>query len=209
MIKKILSVTLSVLCVVGCTTAKTDKSSIGFIELQTELRENPEGISAEKPRFSWKLSSNKQDVVQTAYKVEVASSEKDLKEGKNLVWNSEKVASEQSLFIKYAGNQLEKGKKYFWQVTVWTNKGDESRSAIQHFSTAIDGSPDWAAAKWIGINDAMKVEDNRTILPARYLRREFEVGNGKILRAALYISGVGSSVPYINGKQVGNDVFGP
>ncbi|MDR1675436.1 MAG: family 78 glycoside hydrolase catalytic domain, partial [Tannerella sp.] len=209
MIKRILSITLSVLCIVGCTTVKTDKGSVEFIELQTEMRKNPEGINVEKPRFSWKLSSNRQGVIQTAYKIEIAASEKDLKEGANLFWDSPKVESEQSLFVEYAGNTLEKGKKYFWQVTVWTNTGDESRSAVQHFSTSIDGSPDWADAKWIGISDSARVEENRTILPARYLRREFEVGKGKILRAMLYISGVGSSVPYINGKQVGDDVFGP
>jgi alpha-L-rhamnosidase len=208
MINKILLFSSLILAIVGCTT-KAEKGSIGFIELQTEMRENPEGISVEKPRFSWKLSSNQRDVMQTAYKIEVAATEKDLKEGKNLVWNSEPLDSGQSLLVEYAGKQLDKGRKYFWQVTVRTNKGDESKSEIQHFSTAIDGSPDWNTANWIGINDSAKVEGNRTILPARYLRREFVVGTMKIKRAVLYISGVGSSVAYINGKQAGNDVFGP
>ncbi|MDR2384321.1 MAG: glycoside hydrolase family 78 protein [Tannerella sp.] len=209
MIKKNLLATFLILCIVGCSTAKTGKDNVKLIELQTEMRENPEGISVENPCFSWKLSGNRQDVMQTACKIEVATSEKDLKEGKNLIWSSGKIASEQSLLFEYAGKQLDSGKKYFWQVVVWTNAGDEIKSKVQYFSTAINSASDWDMAKWIGIGDSMKVENNRTILPARYLRREFEVGTSKILRAMLYISGVGSSMPYINGKRIGDDVFGP
>ena len=37
-------------------------------DLTIEYRKNPIGID-EKPRFSWKLESEKQDVVQTNYQV--------------------------------------------------------------------------------------------------------------------------------------------
>ena len=208
MINRVLLLTLVILGFTGCTT-NTDKGDLKLFDLQTEMRENPEGISVEKPRFSWKLASDQQYVIQTAYKIEVATSEKDLKTGTNLVWNSEMTESDRSLLVEYAGKSLEQGEKYYWQVTVQTNKGAEGKSEIQHFSTAIDGASSWDAAKWIGINDSVKVADNRTILPARCLRQKFEVGADKIVRAMLYISGVGSSVAYINGEQVGNDIFGP
>jgi alpha-L-rhamnosidase len=196
-----------VLILAGCT-ANANKGSAELFDLQTEMRENPEGISAEKPRFSWKLANNQQDVMQTAYKIEVAANEKDLKAGTNLVWNSEKTESDRSLLVEYAGMPLEQGKKYYWQVTVWTNQGAENKSKTQCFSTSIDGASMWDVAKWIGVNETVKVEDNRTILPARYLRKGFDVGKTKIARATLYIAGAGSSVAYINGKQVGDDVFG-
>ena len=41
-------------------------------DLTIEYRKNPIGID-EKPRFSWKLESEKQDVVQTSYQIQVVS----------------------------------------------------------------------------------------------------------------------------------------
>ena len=41
-------------------------------DLTIEHRKNPIGID-EKPRFSWKLESEKQDVVQTNYQIQVVS----------------------------------------------------------------------------------------------------------------------------------------
>ena len=51
---------------------------------------------------------------------------------------------------------------------------------------------DWKAA-WIGVDDTenLTVKDRRTILPARYLRKEFQAAS-KPVRAMLYVSGVGS-----------------
>ena len=193
---------------VGCTT-NVGNSSVSFADVQTEMRENPEGLGMEKPRFSWKFTSHKPDVMQKAYQIEVAASEKDLNSASDLLWNSGRVDSDQSVLIEYAGKPLESGRKYFWRVSVWTNQGETAKSNIQYWSTALLKDSDWKA-KWIGLNDTenLKVEDNRTTLPARYLRKEFEVAS-KPKRAVLYVSGVGSSACYINGSRVGDDVFGP
>lgn len=195
------------LTISGCKNPES--ASLKFTDVTTEMRKNPEGIPDLKPRFSWKYTVDKQDVMQTAYQIQVATTEKELKSGSTLLWNSGRVESEQSLLVEYAGKSLESGKKYYWQVTVWTNTGDKATSDIQHWSMALLNNSDWKA-KWIGLNDEenLKVVDNRTILPARYLRKEFQ-SEAKPQRAMLYVSGVGSSVCYINGKTVGNDVFGP
>jgi alpha-L-rhamnosidase len=211
MVKKIFLLSFLLLWIgAGCTT-DMGAGGIVFGDLQTEMRRNPEGLGVLKPRFSWKFTSNKPDVVQKAYQIEVAASEKALNAGgSGLLWSSGRVESDASLFVEYAGKPLESGKKYYWRVTIWTNPDGSAQSDVQSWSTALFNDSDWKA-EWIGINDPenLKVEDNRTILPARYLRREFETGTSEIVRAMLYISGVGSSTPYINGKQVGNDVFGP
>ena len=204
MLKHTFLLSVLLLCIAGCTM--TD--NLRLTDLQTEMRENPEGINAANPRFSWKLTSNKPDVMQTAYKIDVAASEKELKTGTGLLWTSERVESDNSQLIKYSGKPLESGKKYYWKVTVWTNQDETAQSGVQYWSSALKES-DWKA-KWIGINDTenLKVEANRTILPARYLRTEFE-SKSKPKRAVLYVSGVGSSICYINENTVGNDVFGP
>ncbi|WP_108821031.1 glycoside hydrolase family 78 protein [Dysgonomonas sp. Marseille-P4361] len=207
MLKKTIVLFLLILIISGCSVS-TEKA-INLTDVRTEMYVNPEGVSSLHPRFSWKLTSNKTDVVQTAYQIEVASSEKDLKEGVSLVWNSGKVQSDKSILLSYDGPDLKSGQKYYWRVSVWTNTGDEGKSDVQYWSMALLNDLDWKA-KWIGLNDNenLKVVDNRTILPARYLRKEFK-SEAKPIRATLYVSGLGSSTCYINGKTVGNDVFGP
>ena len=190
---------------VGCTPVNTLK----IINLKTEMRNNPEGVGVVAPRFSWQLQSETRNVMQTAYQIEVATSPDDLKSGTNLVWNSGKVESDQSVLIPYAGQTLESGKTYFWNVTVWTTAIKESRSATNRWSMALLNDTDWKAA-WIGINDAenVTVTDQRTRLSARYLRKDFALTH-PVKRAVLHISGVGASVPCINGKRISDDVFAP
>ena len=65
-------------------------------DLTIEYRKNPIGID-EKPRFSWKLESEKQDVVQTSYQIQVVS-------GGQLMWDSGRVESDQSVLVPYKGS---------------------------------------------------------------------------------------------------------
>lgn len=200
-----LILSLFLISCVGCS----ETSTVTLSSLETEMRENPQGIGEAAPRFSWKLESETQAITQVAYQIEVATSAQDLKSKSNLLWNSGRIESDQSLLVKYAGDPLHSGKGYFWQLTVWTNTGQKIEGDIQQWSTALFKETDWKA-QWIGINDPenLRVDKNRTIFPARYLRKEFNATSSP-KRAMLYISGVGSSICYINGQQIGNDVFGP
>ena len=205
--KKSILISLLALLMMGCQVS--GGSSLKVEETTVEMRKNPEGVAVSAPRFSWQLVTDKQDVMQTAYQIEVADSEKGLQAGSGLVWNSGRVESGQSVLVKYAGASLESGQKYWWRVTVWTNTGDKAQSSIQYWSMALLDSSDWKAG-WIGLNDStnLKLDGERTILPARYLRKEFDLPS-QPKRAVLYVSGVGSSVCYMNGERIGNDVFGP
>ena len=205
--KKSILISLLALLMMGCQVS--GGGSLKVEETTVEMRKNPEGVAVSAPRFSWQLVTDKQDVMQTAYQIEVADSDKGLQTGSGLVWNSGRVESGQSVLVKYAGASLESGQKYWWRVTVWTNTGDKAQSSIQYWSMALLDSSDWKAG-WIGLNDStnLKLDGERTILPARYLRKEFDLPS-QPKRAVLYVSGVGSSVCYMNGERIGNDVFGP
>ncbi|MDR0843911.1 MAG: glycoside hydrolase family 78 protein [Tannerella sp.] len=194
------------LCLMMACTSTNELQVVG---LQTEMRDNPEGIGIDHPRFSWQLQTGVPNTLQTAYQVEVAGSAADLKSGNNLSWNSGKIESDQSILIPYSGNPLESGKEYFWRVKVWTNTGSESQSAEAKWSMGLLKASDWKAF-WIGLDDSVNlvIDKGRTRLPARYLRKDFTVSQ-KVKRAVLSISGVGSSVPYLNGKRISNDVFAP
>lgn len=207
MTKKNIVIFILLLSLIGCRSI-SDRS-LQLTGVMVESQTDPEGVSTVSPRFSWQLSSDKQDIMQTAYQIEVADSEKALDNTSKLLWNTGRVESDESLLVQYGGTPLESGKKYYWRVTVWDNAGNKSQSSVQHWSMALLNDSDWKA-KWIGLNDStnLKFNGTRTILPARYLRKEFTL-QSKPKRAVLYISGVGSSVCYMNGERIGDDVFGP
>ena len=129
MMKNTILTFLLVLLFVGCKMQNGGPLEISG--LTVEMQKNPEGVSTLHPRFSWLLASDKQDVMQTAYQIEVATSEKDLKDSTNLVWNTGHVVSDQSSMVEYAGAPLESNKKYYWRVTVWSNTGNKAESCIQ------------------------------------------------------------------------------
>src|SRR5882762_6320333 len=113
--------------------------------LLCEYQANPIGIDATAPRFSWKLISMQNDLVQTSYEVCVGSDAKV----KKIIWQSGKTASDQSVNIVYAGPKLVSKKKYYWQVRVSDNyKHTSAWSAVNYFEMGLLAPSDWSA-KWI------------------------------------------------------------
>lgn len=160
-------------------------------------------------QFSWQIESKKQDVEQTAYRICVATSRRGIyQESNDRLWDSEQVESAENIQVPYQGRKLPAQKDIYWQVTVWLNNGECIKSPIEKFITGINFA-DWQA-EWIGLGktaDIITEEGGCKDLPARYLRQEFQV-TGKITRAVLYLSGMGVSTTYINGKNVCDDILG-
>lgn len=69
--KKSILVSLLALLMMGCQVS--GGSSLKVEETTVEMRKNPEGVAVSAPRFSWQLVTDKQDVMQTAYQIEVAA----------------------------------------------------------------------------------------------------------------------------------------
>lgn len=167
----------------------------------------PAGITR-TAQFSWQITSKKPDVTQTAFRLRVATSKADLKAGRNLLWDSERMDSDESVAVPYQGRRLPYQSRVFWQVEVWLSTGEHLESPVQSFLTGLKQFD--RKAQWIGslktVND--KSSNSKCYdLPARYLRHSFTVA-GKVRRATLYISGMGWGCTYINGKPVSEDVFG-
>ena len=135
---------LSVALMAGCGKTQTE---VAF--LKVEMQENPQGVAATHPRFSWQIRSALSDVVQLSYQIQVASSENDLKKEQNLLWDSGVVESDLSVFIPYAGEKLLSRKPYFWRVKVTTNKGETAWSNTGHWNMALLDKAEWQA-RWIG-----------------------------------------------------------
>lgn len=118
-------------------------------DLRCEYRSAPLGVDTEKPRFCWKLSSQQRGLQQTAYRILVASSKSQLEFNKADMWDSGKVATDQSTHIRYAGRALTSGGRYYWKVRVWDQDGLVSAySEPTWFEMALLSSADWAAS-WI------------------------------------------------------------
>lgn len=190
----------------GCTSGSTVKIK----DLRVEMKENPIGIGVSQPRFMWKISSVSPDLMQTSYQIQVAETPDNLENGNDLLWDSGNVKSNESILIPYAGTPLQSRKQYYWRVKSNTNQGTTDWSEINTWSMTLLNSSDWKAT-WIGekkLSNPGETNNGKTRLAARYLRKEFKVDK-EVKRAVLYISGLGSSESYINGKLISEDIFAP
>ena len=74
--------------------------------LVTKYYSNPIGIDVEKPRLSWQLKADRNNVTLFAYELRFGNSISDLTKGKNLTWTTGKVESAQSVNVAYQGPSL-------------------------------------------------------------------------------------------------------
>ena len=82
-------------------------------DLKVEALENPIGIDAISPRFSWRIySEGERNVMQHSYHIMVASTQEKLDSGDADIWNSGVVESDQSQWILYEGEPLERSSYY-------------------------------------------------------------------------------------------------
>jgi len=148
--------------------------------------------------------TNERDQCQTAYQVLVAGSLTELEKNRGDLWNSHKINSERSFSIQYNGKPLYSRQICYWKVRAWDANGISSGwSKPSRFEMALLTESDWNA-KWIG----MQTAKNSFSTSSPLLRKEMFV-NGKVKSARLYISGLGWSELYLNGKKVSNDVLSP
>ena len=137
--------------------------------VSTEYAEDPLGIDADRPRFGWKLRSNRHGMLQSAYRVVVSSSEEKLKAGVGDVWDSGKVSSDRSVNVVYGGEELRSGRRYYWKVRVWDEEGRASGwSRPAYFEMGLLRPSDWEA-RWIGLESdaATPVNNAQQNYPAR------------------------------------------
>ncbi len=120
--------------------------------LTVERLENPCGVDAPSPRFGWKMASKKvaKGVVQSAYRIMVASTKGNLAADKGDLWDTGKVSSADTIDVEYGGKPLASSRRYWWKVRTWDGSGAESDwSAPATWVTGIMPGDGWKA-KWIG-----------------------------------------------------------
>jgi alpha-L-rhamnosidase len=207
--KKSISSIGIIILLICCSEVASALGALRISNLKCEMLVNPKGIDVLLPRFSWQASTEKRGMKQLAYQVIVASSSSKLAQNQGDLWNSGKVASDQSLHVHYAGKPLKSRQEVFWKVKVWSSNGEESWSAPAFFSMGLLQPKDWSA-KWIGLDKAFPWDSVSKFarLSARYFRKEFKVPDN-IRKATVYISGLGLYELYINGTKIGDQVLAP
>lgn len=173
---------------------------IKITSLHTEYLENPLGIDSKVPRLGWKFISDKKNVMQKAFQIQVSKNEAFSK----LVWDSGKVESDNSQRISYGGLKLKSMERIYWRVKVWTNKEESDFSKPAFFEMGLLHTSDWKA-KWIEPESDIDADKYK---PASYIRKEFMVKNG-LVSARAYMTAKGLYSFYINESEGTDKLFTP
>jgi len=198
MMKRIIKVIFSFLliCSFYAASAKNEVK-----QLICEYHTNPIGIDVLKPRLSWQIQSDGQDVMQTAYEIKVT----DQSSKGKLLWSSGKVESQQSVNVVYEGSALKSMQRVYWQVRIWDNqKKVTAWSESAYWEMGILESESWKAS-WIGSEVGQNVEGSK---PCLYFRKDFTAAK-TVKSARVYVTSQGLYQLFLNGKKVSADLFTP
>lgn len=163
-------------------------------DLRTEYRENPIGLTDKAPRFSWKIESEEQNTIQTVYEINVTD------EKGNVVWNSGKKASDQSVLISYEGEKLADEMLYKVEVSVADNHGNVE-TIEGTFETGIFNNTEFIA-KMI----TSDFPEEETACPV--FGKTFAIDK-KVKKARLYATAHGVYEVTLNGQTVGDYRMAP
>jgi alpha-L-rhamnosidase len=178
------------------------RNSPEVFDLRCESLQNPMGIDKTTPRFSWKISSEKNGTEQKAFQILVAAERSDLTENKADLWNSGKVESSASVFVPYQGQKLNPGHSAWWKVRVWDEAGNVSGwSEPARFSIGLLSENDWQAS-YIVFN----TENGYRECPQLYSAFEVDETDSRYF---LHVNSLGYHEVFINGKKAGNGVLAP
>jgi alpha-L-rhamnosidase len=199
-------------CATQSRAQSSSPAALRIDELMTPL-----GIDDAQPRFSWQLQDNRQGARQTAYRLLVASKPELLTADKADVWDSGRIASGQSVAVRYAGPAIAPATRYFWKVLVWDRDDKpapgspvswwESGLLKQPwhaqwigYETAEEHAVRHAGAQWITSPEAGTAQPQGTEQRIAY-RAHLDLTK-PVRRATLYVAAQDTASAWINGKQV-------
>jgi alpha-L-rhamnosidase len=192
-------------------------------DLRCEYLVNPLGIDGVKPRLCWKLAAIRakdRGLTQTAYQVLVADDEEKLRADEGDLWDSGKVASDQSIHVEYTGKPLESRRRCHWKVRVWDQDGKPSAwSEPALWSMGLLKASDWTA-RWIGLDEVesetLSLKPGQWIwfpggdpavgapVGASYYRRTVTLPKDRsVTKAICRVTADDAFVLFVNGKEIG------
>jgi alpha-L-rhamnosidase len=196
------------LCLVLSGTASPG-ASVRVGELRCEHLENPIGIGVRQPRLSWKLLSSIPGERQTAYQIRAG----EAAHGEAGLWDSGKVASDQSVLAPWQGKPLDSRSRVFWQVRVWDMDGQPSPwSEFASFELGLlSAATEWKG-RWItadlgrydveqsALASAWWISAGSAANEAAAVRLAFQIPRGASVRSATIDAAADGLITiYVNG----------
>jgi alpha-L-rhamnosidase len=131
--------------------APADPLAVRVVDLKTENLDRPLGLDNLVPHLSWRLESSRRNVRQSAYRVLVGRTEEAVAAGRGDLWDTGKVASDQSLDIAYTGTPLRSRQRCWWTVQVWDEAGQPAATPPpQWWEMGLLEISDWTAT-WLAV----------------------------------------------------------
>ncbi|MBR3488544.1 MAG: alpha-rhamnosidase, partial [Bacteroidales bacterium] len=129
-------------------------SKIELVNLTVESQDGSQALATAQPRFSWQYETKQSNVMQTTYRIVVASTRENAEQGIGDLWDSGVIESSDMLYIPYEGKQLHSRDIAFWKVYATltygkNNKKATTESEVQQFEISLLSPDDWHA-HWIG-----------------------------------------------------------
>jgi len=153
--RSILGLSLLVLATAGYSQEPSPKAApqrapvagrLTASNLEADANPTPLGIDNAKPTLSWQLSGPGRGIMQTRYRILVASTSALAAARKGDLWDTGPVVSD-STSVTYAGKALASRARYYWTVQV-TTKDASAWAPIAWFETAYLTAGEWQGA-WI------------------------------------------------------------
>ncbi|MEU4656475.1 family 78 glycoside hydrolase catalytic domain [Streptomyces sp. NPDC023723] len=134
----------------GATGAGAATSAaITPVHPRTQYLQQALGIDDTTPDLSWETTARATGVLQSAYRVQAATSPERLRAGRPDLWDSGKVRSAVP-GTTYAGQRIGSRTRVYWRVMLWSQRGDAASgwSDTAVFETGLTEQSDWDA-DWI------------------------------------------------------------
>jgi alpha-L-rhamnosidase len=166
--------------------------------LRCEYLDDPLGIGTTRPRLSWWLNDSRPAELQTAYRIQAASSAAALQSDAADLWDTGYVPSHQTANVEYRGRALAAGARVWWRVRCCDSDGIPSPwSGMGRFELGLLSPEDWQA-RWIA---APLAGSPATAVPAPVIYRDFDLPRAPEA-ARLHLAILGSAIAEINGRPV-------
>jgi alpha-L-rhamnosidase len=191
------------------SSSSSSSGDVRVVKLSVDGRyDSPLGIDDTRPTLAWQMDEVRcrpgarvcPGDRQTAYEIQAAATENDLKAGR-LLWRSGRVSGgrQQAQF----GRPLNSRDTVAWRVRVWdANRKASGWSKTSTWSMGLLQPGDWGTARWIDYPDRAENQ------PMPLFARQFGVGK-RVTGARLYLSGVGLHHATLNGREITGEVLAP
>lgn len=167
-------------------------------EITVQYLDRPVGLGG-RPWFGWKLESDRRNVIQEAYCLEIGADA----DCSRLVWKSGWVESHESVHVEAEGFAPESCTKYYVRVKVRDGQEESVFCEAAPFVMAILNQEEWQA-RFI---TAERPEDKDSS-GSTCLRKEVRL-SGEVESAFVCATALGLYHFYINGEKIGADEMTP